>query len=282
VCRFLRALCASVVNRRRLLVTLLRLCLSFLLGATTADAQEVLRKPVPDRVVVLTFDDAVVSHATYVAPVLKRYGFGATFFVTEFVQPPFADTTLYMTWEQIRALSQMGFEVGNHTAKHTHVDRMDRSQLAAELEYIERRGMELGIPKPLTFAYPAYATHPAALTTLAEKGYIFARVGGSRAYDPARDHPLLVPSFSTSAGNRDQILRALGEARDGKVVVLTLHGVPDTAHPWVTTPPALFDELMKYLHDNGYTVLALRDLAQYVNVTAARDSIAPRFQPRAP
>ena len=32
----------------------------------------------PERVVILTFDDAAVSHATFVAPRLKKYGFGAT------------------------------------------------------------------------------------------------------------------------------------------------------------------------------------------------------------
>jgi peptidoglycan/xylan/chitin deacetylase (PgdA/CDA1 family) len=34
------------------------------------------------KVVVLTFDDAVKSHRTFVAPLLKELGFGATFFVT--------------------------------------------------------------------------------------------------------------------------------------------------------------------------------------------------------
>jgi peptidoglycan/xylan/chitin deacetylase (PgdA/CDA1 family) len=238
---------------------------------------QVLRAPVPDRVVVLTFDDAVASHATHVAPLLRRYGFGATFFVTEFVQPPFDDKTHYMTWEQIRSLSQMGFEIGNHTARHTHVDRMDHARFAAELSYIEDTGITLSIPKPLTFAYPAYVTHSAALATLSEKGYIFARIGGNRAYDPGRDHPLLIPSFSTSGDNRAQILAAFDQARDGRIVVLTVHGVPDTAHPWVTTPPALFDEYLRYLHDNGFTVVALRDLARWIDPVRARETIAPRF-----
>ena len=53
-----------------------------LLGfAAISDAAE--RSPIPDRLVVLTFDDSVVSHATFVAPLLKKYGFGATFFITE-------------------------------------------------------------------------------------------------------------------------------------------------------------------------------------------------------
>jgi hypothetical protein len=40
-------------------------------------------EPIPDRLVVLTFDDAVKSHHSVVRPILKQYGFGATFFVTE-------------------------------------------------------------------------------------------------------------------------------------------------------------------------------------------------------
>ena len=41
------------------------------------------RDPIPDRLVVLTFDDASKSHYTIARPLLKKYGFGATFFVTE-------------------------------------------------------------------------------------------------------------------------------------------------------------------------------------------------------
>jgi peptidoglycan/xylan/chitin deacetylase (PgdA/CDA1 family) len=39
--------------------------------------------PVPDKLVVLTFDDSVASHYTVVRPILKRHGFSATFFITE-------------------------------------------------------------------------------------------------------------------------------------------------------------------------------------------------------
>jgi hypothetical protein len=40
-------------------------------------------EPIPDKLVVLTFDDASKSHVTVAAPLLKKHGFGATFFVTE-------------------------------------------------------------------------------------------------------------------------------------------------------------------------------------------------------
>ena len=252
--------------------------LALSLAAETAAAQ-ILREPVPDRVVVLTFDDAVVSHATHVAPLLKEYGFGGSFYVVEFGQPPFSDKSLYMSWEQIRMLNQLGFEVGNHTAKHVHVPGQGRDELVASLEYIEERGVALGIPKPLTFAYPAYRTAPEALEALRAKGYIFARVGGDRPYDPQRDHPLLIPSFTTLADNREEILAAFQQARDGRIVVLTVHGVPDTAHPWVDTPPALFAEYLRYLKEHDFTVLALRDLARYVDPEVAYRTIEPSFGP---
>lgn len=232
---------------------------------------KVRRQSTFERVVVWTFDDASTSHITFVAPLLKAHGFGATFFICEF-PPDFAtDKKKYMTWEQIRALHEMGFEIANHTRTHTHVDQMGKAQMVEELVFIEARCEEHGIPKPVSFAYPAYETHPLALETLAERGYFFARTGGSRTYCPEKDYPLLIPSFSTTGSTEadgERILDALGQAGDGQIVVLTTHGVPDAAHPHVTTSPQLFERYVQFLRDNHYTVIAMRDLAQYVDPSA--------------
>jgi len=159
----------------------------------------------------------------------------------------------------------MGFEIANHTRTHTHVDKMRKAQLIEELEYVEARCAEHGIPKPVSFACPAYDTHPMALAVLRDKGYHFARIGGSRPFRPAKDDSLLIPSFSTTGSDRERVLNAIRQAGEGQIVVLTIHGVPDAAHPHVTTPPRLFEEYMQYLHDSRYTVIAMRDLASYVN-----------------
>ena len=50
--------------------------------AKRLEAQQRDASPVPDKTVVLTFEDSVRSHLTNVAPLLKKNGFGATFFVT--------------------------------------------------------------------------------------------------------------------------------------------------------------------------------------------------------
>ena len=243
------------------LPTHLLLLLSLLAGADRVGARP---RPVPDRLVVLTFDDAALTHATYVAPLLKKYGFGATFFVCEFREPPFSDKTKYMSWAQIRALGRQGFEVGSHTLTHRHVNKMTDRELTAELDSLASRCRAQHLPPPRTFAYPGYDTAPGALPVLCHLGYQLARTGGDRPYDPATDNPLLIPSYTTLATNRQQILDALALAKDGRLVVLTIHGVPDLAHAWVTTPPALFEEYLQYLHDHHYRVVALRDVAKYV------------------
>lgn len=252
--------------------------LLFVLMNTLVDAQ-ILKKPIPDKLLVLSFDDAVLSHYTNVAPILKKYGFGATFFVTEFIAPPFSDKTKYMSWQQIGELNKMGFEIGNHTQHHTHVNKMDSLKFVNELKYIEQKAKEVGMKKKMTsFAYPGYDTSPSAIRVLEQQGYLFARMGSARPYDPLKDYPLLIPSFSTSGNNSQEIYKAFDEAKEGKIVVLTIHGVPDEAHPWVNTPLDVFQKYMDYLHQNHFKVIAMRDLKNYINPKKAAKKIQPVFK----
>jgi hypothetical protein len=70
-------------------------------------------------------------------------------------------------------------------------------------------------------------------------------------------------------------MESFNEARDGKIVVLTIHGVPDIEHSWVNTPPELFREYLQYLNDHHFKVIALRDLGKYIDVKEAMKKINP-------
>lgn len=237
---------------------------------------QIIKKEIEDKMVVLTFDDATASHYSIVAPLLKQYGFDATFFVCEF-PPNYSDSSKYMNWRQIQELGNMGFEVANHTRSHSAVGKLSRIEFINQLSYIERKCNSLGIDKPHSFAYPGYDLSPSALETLQEKGYNFSRAGGSRAYDPLKDHPFLLPSWATHAANKEEILRALREAKNGRIVILTIHGVPDMEHPWVNTPVDLFKEYLQYLANNNYKVISIRELENYIDVKKAKESIIPDF-----
>jgi len=246
---------ALTISRRAMLVGTLG-------EGLRAPAQQ---KRVPDRLVVLTFDDGPVSHATYVAPLLKKYGFGATFFVCEF-PPHFDDKTLYMSWEQIASLHKMGFEVGNHTISHRNVTRQTRARFLADLQALEEKAYALGVAKMVSFAYPGYANNSAAVEVLKERGYKFARAGLDRIYNLATDDRYIIPSLTTRTDNRDKVIDLFRSAENGRIAVLTVHGVPDKEHPWVTTPPELFEEYLNFLQENRYKAIAMRDLANYLPV----------------
>ncbi|MES2238961.1 MAG: polysaccharide deacetylase family protein [Bacteroidota bacterium] len=244
----------------------------FFLTFSVASAQ-ILKRPIPDKLVVLSFDDAPISHYTIVAPLLKKYGFKATFFVCEF-PPNFSDNSKYMNWTQIKKLDRMGLEIGNHTQSHAHVNKLSKEKFIQQLQYIENKCDSLKIKKPRSFAYPGYDFSLDAITTLQEQNYILARAGGSRVYNPLEDNPFLIPSWATNASNKEQIMAALQQAKDGKIVILTIHGVPDIEHPWVNTPPELFQEYLEYLKKNHFKVIGLRDLGKYINFQEAAKTIA--------
>ncbi|HXJ56093.1 MAG TPA: CehA/McbA family metallohydrolase [Verrucomicrobiae bacterium] len=250
------------------------LLLTLLLGSTST--ARAAFEPVPDHTVVLTFDDSVASHYSVVRPMLKRFGFGATFFITEGFSFP-TNKQDYMTWAQIRQLHEDGFEIGNHTRDHLGVSAKTLGALREQVEAINVRCTEHGVPRPTSFAYPGNAITPEALPLLRELGFQFARRGGAPehpyewgrgfAYEPGVDHPLLIPSAGDARPDwtLSDFRHAADQARDGRVAVLQFHGVPDREHPWVHTRPEQFEQYMTYLHTNKFHVLALRELARYVD-----------------
>lgn len=231
--------------------------------------------PTPEKLVVLTFDDAAKSHFTKAGPLLKELGHGATFFVTEGFDFP-TNKKDYMTWEEIQALDRMGFEIGNHTIDHGVVTAPD---LAGRLRALNKKFQEYKIPKPVSFAYPGNTISLEALPILKAEGIRFARRGGSPeyaystgggvGYEPYLDHPLLIPSAGDSrpGWKLKDFEKAIEKAHSGRIAVLQFHGVPDTAHNWVNTPYEAFEEMMRWLKTTGYTVIAMRDLEKYIDPT---------------
>ena len=234
--------------------------------------------PIPDKLVVLTFDDGNKSDFVNVPKVLKKYGFGATFYVTEglgFLKNP----QNYLSWEQIRQLHAMGYEIGNHTQHHRNVSHLKSEELAASLAHIDKRCAENKITKPVTFCYPGFHNSLASVKVLEKHGFLFARRGvgpeykdpgkGARgpAYDPKADDPLLVPTtgYAGPDWKMKDLKWAIDQAKDGKITVLCFHGIPAIEHPWVSTDLEDFEKYMQYLKDEDCTVIAMRDLAKYVN-----------------
>jgi peptidoglycan/xylan/chitin deacetylase (PgdA/CDA1 family) len=120
---------------------------------------------------VLTFDDGLLSQYTNAVPVLGDLGVPAVFFVL----PGFADGVhRYMSFEQLQALAQAGFEVESHTCNHPNLPLLARRNpdaFFAELQDCKQQLEDL-IDAPVDYvAYPSGAYDPAVLDAVARFGY---------------------------------------------------------------------------------------------------------------
>jgi peptidoglycan/xylan/chitin deacetylase (PgdA/CDA1 family) len=245
----------------------------------------------PERLVVLTFDDAVRTHRTLVAPLLRELNFGATFFVTHCWMAE--DRDRYLTWHQIAEIHQMGFEIGNHSWTHADFSvPKNAARLAAELALVQYELAQVGVPRPTSFAWCGNCFGPEGIAQLSDLGYKFARRGMQPevsygrielgpTFEPATHHPLLIPTTGDAypGWTLEHFQRVVAPALAGKIVVLQFHGVPDP-HPWVNTPPERFREYMAYLKQHEFRVIAVRDLKKYV--AGARAPQDPLLRARYP
>jgi len=235
--------------------------------------------------VVLTFDDSVKSHLTKVAPLLKKHGFGGTFFVTHAWMD---DRENFLNWDEIARLDAMGFEIGNHSWSHVALHEPKALEiLDEEIRKVEEKLKAVGVREPVSFSWPGNHFGPESRKRLKELGYRFGRrgpmpdtlpgtvIGWGPLYDPEQHDPMLIPSSGLAVPQwqlRDMI-EVTRRAGDGKIAVFQFHGIPDRAHPSCSLPPERFEEFVEYLARENYTAVSLRDIEKYVRVN--RKSVDP-------
>lgn len=109
--------------------------------------------PLPEKPVIITFDDGYRDNYANAFPLLQQYGFSATFFVLTDVTSQ--DAPAYMTWDQLREMTAAGMDVECHARVHEDLTGNDDARLVWQVlgcrEAIES---ELG-QHPRFVAYPS-------------------------------------------------------------------------------------------------------------------------------
>ena len=252
-------------------------------------------KLVNNKVVVLSFDDNRIGDFTYAKPILDKYGYKATFFV---ICGKTTDSGA-MNWQDIAAMQKDGMDIESHTMTHAHLNTLTQSQLNFEIggskQCLATHGYNATI-----FAYPYNegSNNPVVVNTVA-KYYDMARSGTDslmfldckgftkhpqtdcRTYTAndkltyANRYAIRSLSFdileikdsfdnATMFSNFTKIVNSQNSFNQGgkisAVPLITFHNVALTTNKPYYTNAAMFDKFMKYLHDNGFKVLTLKQI----------------------
>lgn len=252
-------------------------------------------KLVNNKAVVLSFDDNRIGDFTYAKPILDRYGFKATFFV---ICGKTTDSGA-MNWQDIAAMQKDGMDIESHTMTHAHLNTLTQPQLNFEIggskQCLATHGYNATI-----FAYPYNegSNNPVVVNTVA-KYYDMARSGTDplmfldckgftkhpqtdcRTYTPdgkltyANRYAIRSLSFdileikdsfdnATMFSNFTKIVNSQNSFNQGgkinAVPLITFHNVALTTNKPYYTNAGIFDKFMKYLHDNGFKVLTLKQI----------------------
>ena len=105
---------------------------------------------IPQRPVVITFDDGNIDNFNNAYPILKKYGFVATFYVVQ----TYVNGTDMISADQLKELVQNGWEIGSHSKTHAHLPAIGEDMLSEEIR-MSKLNLEELLGTPVnSFAFP--------------------------------------------------------------------------------------------------------------------------------
>lgn len=172
----------------------------------------------PERTVVLTFDDGFADFHERVLPLLRKYGCTATLFVTT---GWLADAGWRaaerrpegtLTWDQIVETAAEGIEIGAHSHAHPQLDQLGRKRLRDELT-VSKELLEEAIGTSVPgLAYPFGYSNVTVRRAAVDAGYAYACAVGNAMAHPQGD-PLALPRLTIKASTGED---AFGHAVHGR------------------------------------------------------------------
>jgi peptidoglycan/xylan/chitin deacetylase (PgdA/CDA1 family) len=126
-------------------------------------------RPLPERPIVLTFDDGYKDAYTGALPLLQQYGFMGEFFVL--ATPAHYEAPAYLSWDDVRTMADAGMAMQAHG--RDHYDLTNRSYEFLVYQILgAREAVEAHTGRPVRFfCYPSGRYDDAAVTVVEAAGY---------------------------------------------------------------------------------------------------------------
>jgi len=137
-------------------------------------------KRVPRKTVAITFDDGIRNNFSEAFPILKKYNFPATIFIPT----GYVGKKKYLTWDQIKIMSENGIHMGSHTVTQRFLPDLPIEEVWEELAE-SKRTLEKETGHPVaTLSYPIGGFTEKIRNLVKEAGYL-----GACATNPGKSYP---------------------------------------------------------------------------------------------
>ena len=128
-------------------------------------------KDLPQKPVLITFDDGVMDQYQNALPILKKYGYPATFFIK---LNNVGEGKGGMNYQMLRELVSAKMTIGSHSMNHDNMAHMDEAQLKYELtqsKSILEKNLNIKVEY---FSFPGGAFSDQTISETAKAGYKMA------------------------------------------------------------------------------------------------------------
>jgi len=181
---------------------------------------------IPDRAVIITFDDGFRNNFDQAFPILKKMGFKAVIFCTSAAvdnpkfsleSPNFNEREEFLTQSQIREMTDYGIEIGSHTRSHPRLPQLGNAQKRDEILGSKTDLEEKLSRKIQFFCYPYGEYDEETVKLVREAGYSAACSnipGGNRIGDELNPY-LLKRTEISGFDDLDEFEKKLHGAYDG-------------------------------------------------------------------
>ena len=123
----------------------------------------------PEKPVILTFDDGYLDMYDHVFPVLQEYGFTGTFFIiSDYIDQ---EREGYMTWDMVTEMAQAGHRIESHSKTHPDLSQKSRDGLIYEILGAQETIAAHTGARPRYFCYPGGTYNDETIAVLKELDY---------------------------------------------------------------------------------------------------------------
>ena len=251
-----------------------------------------------NKVVIINFDDGRKTQFTHAKPILDKYGFKATFYIVcNYVD----NKKGFMTWDEIETLNKEGHDIGSHSMNHVHLSNLSKKHIEYEVGQSKKCLEDHGIDATSFAYPFNDGSNEKKVFQIVSKYYDLARIGnnpltylscdGLKVPSFERDcktytntHYITYANKFTISGWSQDFSRMVNSYNDAglfkrfinvvnsqdkynvdglinAIPIIIYHRIGEPDAVGYNTEIELFKREMKYLHDNGFTVLTMADLA---------------------